>query len=70
VLEKRFGLLHGFKPDQGEAIFATLESLLQPEALETWQRRRAKMLDVWADPTNVYWEELSRFLAAPAQVEA
>lgn len=66
TLEERFGLLRGFKPHQEEAIFATVDTLLQPDAVSLWQQRRAEMLAVWHDPTEVYWEELSRFVSIPA----
>ncbi len=67
TLEERFGLLHGFKPHDEEAIFATVNSLLRPEAMSIWQQRRAKMLASWSDPTDIYWEELTRVMVAPAQ---
>ena len=70
TLEERFGLLRGFKPHEEEAIFATVNSLLRPEAMSLWQERRAKMLDVWIDPTDIYWEELTRVMVASAQAAA
>ncbi len=70
TLEERFGLLRGFKPHEEEDIFATVNSLLRPEAMSLWQGRRAKMLDVWIDPTDIYWEELTRLMVAPAQAAA
>ncbi len=65
VLEERFGLLSGFKPLEEPAIFRTVEALLRPEATDIWQRRRAKMLEEWSDPTDVYWEELNRLAPLP-----
>jgi predicted glycosyltransferase len=70
TLGERFGLLRGFNPHEEEAIFATVDSLLQPEAMDLWQQRRDKMLDAWIDPTDIYWEELSRVMATPARAGA
>ncbi|MDX1422335.1 MAG: DUF354 domain-containing protein [Kiloniellales bacterium] len=60
MLEERFALIHGFKPHQEAAILAAVDEALRPEALGLWQERRADMLAVWQDPTDVYWEELCR----------
>jgi predicted glycosyltransferase len=64
AVEKRFGLLYGFKPEQEGEFLARLDDLLnQPGIHEEWARRRAAMLREWRDPTDVYWEELQRLLA-------
>ena len=65
MLEEHFGLLRGFQPHQEKGLLAAVESLLEPEALNLWRQRRAKMLDEWADPTDIYWEELRRFMILP-----
>lgn len=63
-IEHRFGLMHGFKPEQEEVFFTRLDELLRhPDLRETWARRRAAMLATWCDPTDVYWEELKRLIA-------
>lgn len=63
ILEKRFGLLYGFTPDREADFLARVEVLLaQDDLSEVWAARRAAMLAEWHDPTEVYWEELSRYL--------
>lgn len=62
-IEHRFGLMYGFKPEQAAAFLSRLEDLLaRPGLREDWARRRAAMLDVWCDPTGIYWDELQRLI--------
>lgn len=63
VIEKRFGLMFGFRPGQEEALLARLDNLLGRGALGVeWAQRRRTMLDEWSDPTDVYWEELCNYI--------
>ncbi len=63
MIEKRFGLMFGFKPEREADFLACLERLLhEPEIRDEWTRRRAVMLRTWDDPTDVYWEELLPYL--------
>ena len=56
--------MFGFKPEQEAAFLACLDGLLgNPGIRDEWTRRRAVMLRAWSDPTDVYWDELSRLIA-------
>ncbi|MEE9267620.1 MAG: DUF354 domain-containing protein [Gammaproteobacteria bacterium] len=69
-LEQRFRLMWGFRPVQEEEFLSCVTNVLGRHDLkEEWQRRRAAMLDVWGDPTDVFWEELQALLRrrAPGQ---
>lgn len=58
-IEKRFGLMFGFRPDRQDDILTCLDRLLaQSDLRQDWAARRQAMLAVWSDPTEVYWEEL------------
>jgi len=74
TIERRFGLMYGFKPAQEAAFLARLDELLErPGIRDEWARRRAVMLDAWCDPTEIYWEELQALLPsvqAPRDVGA
>lgn len=64
TIEKRFGLMYGFKPEQEAAFLARLDELLsRPGVRGEWARRRAVMLGEWNDPTDIYWEELTGLIA-------
>jgi hypothetical protein len=64
TIEKRFGLMYGFRPDQDAAFLARLDALLNQTGLrEEWARRRAAMLSEWSDPTDIYWDELRQLIA-------
>lgn len=63
VIEKRFGLMFGFKPGSEREFLACLDKLLATGGLRgEWARRRSAMLEEWHDPTDVYWQELCRYL--------
>ncbi|MCG8691325.1 MAG: DUF354 domain-containing protein [Minwuiales bacterium] len=63
-IEKRFGLMFGFRPDCKADILARLDSLLaHPDLRAEWSTKRQAMLDRWVDPTDIYWEELYPYIA-------
>lgn len=69
VIEKRFGLMYGFRPERGADMLSCLDRLLgDPGVRDEWRRRREAMLEQWGDPTEVYWEEL-RAAITPALQE-
>jgi uncharacterized protein len=70
ILEERFGLLCRVEPSEEEALFGAVDERLRPRAVSLCQQRRSEMLTVWSDPTDIYWEELNRFILFPAVVEA
>ena len=62
-LEQRFGLMWGFRAVQEEEFLSCVANVLRRHDLkEEWQGRRAAMLEVWGDPTDVFWEELHTLL--------
>lgn len=64
TVEKRFGLMYGFKPDEDGAFLARVDYILNhPGIRDEWARRRAAMLRDWGDPTAIYWDELTRMIA-------
>lgn len=67
-IEQRFGLMFGYTPNRASEFLARIDELLAREGLrEDWARRRAAMLEVWDDPTDVYWDELSPYLQPALQ---
>lgn len=65
TLEERFGLLVIREPADPARLLHEIGAMLSsPDLKRTWAERRARMLEDWGDPTDVYWEELMR--AAPA----
>lgn len=66
MLERRFDLTYGFHPDESAAFFQRLEELLSRRTLEDdWRHRRQAMLATLVDPTEVFWDEVSRLLPRP-----
>jgi len=64
VIEKRFGLMFGFRPERSAEMLLCLERLLhEPGIRDEWRGRRAAMLELWGDPTEVYWDELCTAIA-------
>lgn len=64
VIEKRFGLMYGFKPEREADLLGCLDGLLhRPDVKQEWRQKRATMLRDWGDPTEVYWEELCNAMA-------
>lgn len=63
MLEHKFHLTFGFHPKEPAAFFAKLDELLAHQTLAAeWQKRRREMLASLQDPTDIFWDELSRFL--------
>lgn len=63
LLQEKFGLTYGFRPEQQRELLERLEDILMdPDISKTWQNRRAVMLQEWSDPTEVYFQELMKVL--------
>lgn len=70
VVEREYGLIRGFLPEQGREYLEYLEELANREDLrEVWMTRRRAMLRELSDPTEVLWQELCRFVPAAREVE-
>lgn len=63
-LEERFGLMFGYKPERFAAMLEHVDRILSDGAAKAkWSARRGAMLSAWDDPTDIYWEELTRVMA-------
>lgn len=62
-LEDRFDLTYGYKPDQKNEMLARVERIVNDtESKNIWRKKRDNMLRFWQDPTDVFWDELCRFI--------
>ena len=62
-LEQRYQLTFGFLPAHFPSLLEKLDQILaEPDAKAIWAVRRARMLEERIDPTNFYYEQVTRFL--------
>lgn len=71
VLQRDYGLIQGFTPEEGARYLTCLRDMIGCETLaRDWAARREAMLRDLIDPTEVLWQELGRFVQAAREAES